>query len=67
VYAGLKEMSADDVTKANYLAIPLINSERAWSYAMQLKNDIDDGGVGLDACVRVCVRAHVCLSGYITI
>lgn len=35
-----KDIDASLVTDVRYLAMPLIQSERCWSYAMQLKNDM---------------------------
>lgn len=35
-----KVLDAKRTTSDRHLAIPLLNAERAWSYAMQLKNDL---------------------------
>lgn len=37
-----KFVTPRDVVNAKFLSIPLLNAERAWSYAMQLKNDINE-------------------------
>ena len=34
-----REVTADDLTESKYLLIPLIQAERAWAYAMQLKQE----------------------------
>ena len=38
-----REVDADDCADARYLLILLYNGERAWSYAMQLRDDMADG------------------------
>ena len=37
-----KEVTAEMVAGERHLFIPLMNAERAWSYAMQLKHEITD-------------------------
>lgn len=34
-----KELTVDDLTDSKFLLIPLFQSERAWAYAMQLKQE----------------------------
>ena len=38
-----KEINIEEVNDSKFLLIPLYQAERAWAYAMQLKQEIDDG------------------------
>lgn len=40
VNTSIKSLCAENATDNRYLLIPLVNAERAWSYAMQLKQDL---------------------------
>uniref|UniRef100_K3XAM4 Signal recognition particle subunit SRP68 n=1 Tax=Globisporangium ultimum (strain ATCC 200006 / CBS 805.95 / DAOM BR144) TaxID=431595 RepID=K3XAM4_GLOUD len=50
-----KKVDAETATEARHLYLPLYNAERAWSYAMQLKEDdnLDKAEHGEDANTRI--------------
>lgn len=50
-----KKVDAETATEARFLYIPLYNAERAWSYAMQLKEDdnLDKAENGDEANSRI--------------
>lgn len=39
-----KAKNVEKVTDARMISIPLLNAERAWAYAMQLKSDMEEDG-----------------------